>query len=194
MSELTPPPARLLRFSHAVLAITAIHQLIGSEWMAKPWRFDGASALQITLFEMHEWAGLAAAAALLVLIVSLFWRYPDATFARFLPWLHTAGRKALAGEVAQLARTLRPPSAQQTAVLAATVQGLGLLTLLFLAGTGTAMWLLEDDLELMHQIGSLHEYGALPLKVYLFGHIGMALIHAWRGEGLLRKMFSPSNG
>lgn len=191
MTDLKPRGAAL-RYSHAVLGLAVLHQLVGSEWMAKPWRFKDASAWQIQLFELHEWTGLAASFLLLVLLWSLWRRYGADSLGRFLPWLGGAGRRALGGELRGLLDglpRLQAPDASQTRVLAAAVEGLGLLTLLFFAATGTAMWLLEDDLELMHEIGEVHEWGALPLKLYLAGHVGMALIHEWRGEGLLRRMF-----
>lgn len=195
MSTPSRPRSTPLRFSHAVLGIAVIHQLIVSEWMAKPWKMTEATPLQATLFEMHEWAGLTATVLLTVLFVALCKRYGHGTLGRFLPWIQSAGRSALGGEIkvaAAALRQLRPPNTQQTEHLAAAVQGLGLLTLLFFAGTGTAMWLLEDNLDLMHRIGSIHELGAVPLKLYLLGHAGMAVIHEWRGDGLLRKMFLPN--
>lgn len=188
----TPIRSAGLRYSHAVLALAALHQLFGSEWMSKPWRFKDASAWQIQLFELHEWVGLGAGLLLLVLLWSLWRRYGADSLGRFLPWLSSAGRGALRTELGGLLGglvRLQPPSAAQTQVLAAAVEGLGLLTLLFLAGSGVVLWQLEDNLELMHELGGIHEWGALPLQAYLAGHAGMALIHEWRGEGLLRRMF-----
>lgn len=189
----TPAPrSASLRYSHAVLTLAVLHQLIGSEWMSKPWRFKDASAWQIQLYELHEWTGLATGLLLLVLIWSLWRRHGADTLGRFLPWLSAASRGALVSELRGLFDSLprlQAPDASQTRLLAAAVEGLGVLTLLFFASTGVAMWLLEDQLELMHEIGEIHEWGALPLKLYLAGHAGMALIHEWRGEGLLRRMF-----
>jgi len=192
-----PPRSPALRFSHAVLGLAVIHQLIGSEWMAKPWRMKDANALQATLFELHEWAGLTATVLLVVLLVSLFRRAPGDFFSRYFPWLGAVGRSGLRADVNQAVaglKKLRPPTSRQTEFLARAVQGLGLLILLFFTVTGTAMWLLEDDLELMHRIGSIHELGALPLKLYLLGHAGMAVVHEWRGEGLMRRMFAVRGG
>lgn len=197
MPKITKPRSPGLRFSHAVLGVAVIHQLIGSEWMAKPWKMAEASALQATLFELHEWAGLTATVMLVVLLVSLFRRAQGGFFSRYCPWLAAAGRSGLWSEAKQALgglKKLTPPTSQQTEHLATAVQGLGLLILLFFTVTGTAMWLLEDNLDLMHRIGSIHELGALPLKLYLLGHAGMAVIHEWRGEGLMRKMFTVRGG
>lgn len=197
MSKSAKPRSTGLRFSHAMLGVAVIHQLIGSEWMAKPWKMAEASALQATLFELHEWAGLTATVLLGLLLVSLFRRTPGGFFTRYFPWLAAAGRSGLWSEAKQAVsglKKLAPPSSQQTEHLATAVQGLGLVILLFFAVTGTAMWLLEDNLDLMHRIGSIHELGALPLKLYLLGHAGMAVIHEWRGEGLMRKMFAVRGG
>ncbi|WP_428384729.1 cytochrome b/b6 domain-containing protein [Nevskia ramosa] len=194
MTTAVRPRSATLRFSHAVLAVAVIHQLLVSEWMAKPWKLADATAVQVTLFELHEWVGLTLAVLLGGLLFALARRYRSGVFGHFLPWLHRAGRKALAGElgpIVKAAKRLRPPTAAQTQVLAAAVQGIGLLTLLFFAVTGIAMSLMEDKLDLMHRIGSIHELGALPLKLYLLGHAGMALIHEWRGEGLVRQMLVP---
>lgn len=197
MNAIPKPRPPGLRFSHAVLGLAVIHQLIGSEWMAKPWKPEGASALQVTLFELHEWVGLTAVVLLAILLVSLVRRTPGGFFRRYFPWLAAEGRNGIGREARQLLEGLRrltPPTAEQAKHLATAVQGLGLLLLLFFAITGTAMWLLEDQLDLMHRIGSLHELGAMPLKLYLLGHAGMAVIHEWRGEGLIRRMFSLRGG
>lgn len=181
-----------LRWSHGVVGLAAIHQLVGSEFMEPPWEFDEASAFQQQMFEFHEWMGMVAAAALLLLMFSLWRRYGSGLRARFLPWLSATQRPALFAQmraaVSGLMR-LEPLPASQVDVLASAWEGLGLLTLAFMALTGTAMALLDGSPALMHDLGEIHELGALPLKLYIGGHAGMALLHELRGEGVIRRMW-----
>lgn len=183
-----------LRYSHAVIGLASLHQLIGAEWMKAPWKFDRASELEKWLFECHEIVGLVAGAALLLLGYSLWTRYGAGLRAHFLPWLDAPGRARLFSQARDAVGGLlsrSPPASDRVGVLAASWEGLGLLSMVWLALTGVAMVLSEDTLTRMHDIGELHELGALPLQLYLWGHVGMALLHEWRGEGLLRRMWSP---
>jgi cytochrome b561 len=192
MSSVPLPRTPGLRLSHAVVGLAAIHQLINSEFMEPPWEFDEASALQKLMFEFHEWVGLVAAAALLLMLFCLWRRYGGALRARFLPWLDGEQRATMLEQArAAFSGMLRldPPAAPNVALLASAWEGLGLLTLAFMALTGTAMALLEGSPGLMHDLGEIHELGALPLKLYIGGHVGMALLHELRGEGLIRRMW-----
>lgn len=182
-------PSTGLRLSHAVVAVAALHQILGSEWMEPPWEED-ASGVARFLFEAHEWTGLAAAAALIVLVVSMVRRYGADFREHLAPWSTARGRQGLrtqARAVLEGLRTRTIPPAASVSILAAAWQGLGLATIAFMAVTGSAMAWLESP-DLMEEIADIHELGAAPLQVYVAGHAVMALIHELRGEGVLRRM------
>lgn len=192
MNAVTPARSAGLRLSHAVVGVAAVYQLIGSEWMEPPWKFERASALEQQMFELHEWVGLAAGAALLIMLVSLWRRYGFTLAGHFMPWLAGGSRALFRTQLREAVSStfrLRAPPATRVAVLAAAWEGLGLLSLAFLAATGALMALIEDSPQLMHDIGEVHELGVLPLKLYILGHAGMALLHELRGEGLIRRMW-----
>lgn len=192
MTSPTAPRTAGLRLGHAMVGLAAIHQLIGSEFMEPPWEYDEASAFEQLMFEFHEWVGLVASAALLLMLFCLRRRYGGGLRARFLPCLDGAQRASMLAQArAALSGLVRldPPAASRVEVLASAWEGLGLLTLAFMALTGTAMALLDGSPALMHDIAEIHELGALPLKLYIGGHAGMALLHELRGEGLIRRMW-----
>lgn len=170
---------------HGLIAVAIIHQLLVSEWMAKPWRLNEATELAKLLLTSHTWTGLLVLGLLVVMMVSLLLRYRLTGMGAFFPWTKSPRRQALAqsltGSVALL-RQWHMPGVEQTRELSKAVQGLGLLTVAFMSTTGTAIWLCGDNTELAHQLASIHELGALPLQLYLGGHVIMALLHRYFGH------------
>ena len=168
------------KVTHGLIAIAIIYQLLSSEWMAKPWRLNEASDLAKNLLTSHTWSGLSIAVLLVIMLIGLFQRYRTTGIGAFFPWTNSLRRHAVIQSLAQSAavfRKLNMPTVEQTHALAKAVQGLGLLTVAFMTITGTAIWLSGDNTELAHQIGSIHELGALPLQLYLGGHVAMAILH-----------------
>jgi cytochrome b561 len=64
-----------------------------------------------------------------------------------------------------------------------------------MAMTGTLVWVGMDASGALAPwaapVLDLHQAVASLMWIYLFGHAGMALLHHWRGEATLRRMFSP---
>lgn len=190
----TPSAPPLVRWSHALLGLAVVHQILASEWMTPPWEHDDASPVSTALFELHEWVGLASGVVLMALVAGLVGRYGGSGgfVSRFLPWLRPDGRAQASGQalslVRELFRRLRVPQQQETGVLAAACEGLGLAAIAFMASTGAAMWAFEDSTGAVRSLAEIHEGGALLVQVYLAGHVIMALLHELNGEGLLRAM------
>jgi|VirMetMinimDraft_7_1064189.scaffolds.fasta_scaffold14007_3 cytochrome b561 len=175
----------LAKTTHGLVAIAIIHQLLSSEWMAKPWRLTEATDLAKTLLTTHTWSGLLIAGLLVFMLAGLRQRYRLNGIGAFFPWTQSFRRQALTQSLLESITVLRQrhmPSADQTHALAKAVQGLGLLTVAFMATTGIAIWLSGDNIEIAHQIGSIHELGAVPLQLYLGGHVVMALLHRCFGQ------------
>ena len=172
----------LAKVTHGLIAIAIIHQLLSSEWMAKPWRLNEATDLAKNLLTSHTWSGLLIAVLLVMMLIGLSQRYRVSGIGEFFPWAQSSRRQAAIQSFVKSAAVLRQlnmPTTEQTHELAKAVQGLGLLTVAFMATTGTAIWLSGDNIELAHQIGSIHELGAVPLQLYLGGHVAMAILHKY---------------
>lgn len=161
------------RVNHALLASMVVFQMIGSEWMTKPWRPGPDGTPGRLMFTLHEWAGLLAGVAL----AFIAWRmYRQGTLRR----IDAAMRGRLLAQCRALIISLpalRLPRPEETAALARFVQVLGLLLTAGFCLTGAAIWWVGASTDLAHSIGELHELGVPLLYAYVGGHAGMALLH-----------------
>lgn len=163
----------LRHVNHALLASMVVFQMIGSEWMTKPWRPGPDSTPGRLLFTLHEWAGLIAGVALAFIAWQMFrrgtrLRFDAAMRARLLAQCRALIIGLRAGHLA------RPG---ETAALARFVQVLGLLLTAWFCLTGAAIWWVGASTDLAHSIGEFHELGVPLLYFYVGGHVGMALLH-----------------
>lgn len=159
--------------NHALLASMVVFQMIGSEWMTKPWRPGPDGTPGRLLFTLHEWAGLVAGVALAFVAWQMYRR---GTLLR----IDAAMRGRLLAQCRALIVSLRErhlPPTERTASLARFVQMLGLLLTAWFCLTGAAIWWVGASTELAHTIGEFHELGVPLLYIYVGGHVGMALLH-----------------
>ena len=164
-------------------------------WMQRPEPGKEPSTMQMVLFGIHEFVGLAL---LVIILLRLFddWQKTMSWF----PWLSRAGRSGLVTEWKRDAPGWfngHLPEAGDQDYLPRTVHGLGMLLALGFGCTGMTLFftMLED--------GSLTAAGEYALAIhdilgklfwlFLIGHVGMALYHQLLGHRVLQTMFRLTN-
>lgn len=184
------------RALHAALAITILVQLGTSQVMPGPDEAAGAS-----IFQVHQYSGLAAAALAFVFWLTILFRRNGSEIGAMLPWASPARLRALIADIrlhlGALMRLRLPPYAQDSA-LASAVHGLGLLLITVMAGSGLAYYAIvglglhspEPDGMLVMQV---HFLFANLVWVYLIAHAGLALLHQVLGHRALSRMWSLKN-
>lgn len=186
MTASTTQPRSLLRKAlHALIIVAVLHQLVVADFMSEPWE-QAESASEVLFFTLHALVGMTTGVLVLLFVLDL--SRADGMLAQLWPWLSASRRGALwlAGR-----RLLSRQADQVDEERAAKAwQGFGLLIMLTLALTGTAIYLLPDRPDLMQDIAEVHEGAVSLLWLYLAGHVGMTLWHALQGRHLWRDMFS----
>ena len=184
----------LTRLLHLSVAAGVTLQLLTSLVMVTPKPGRTANSW----FEIHENVGIAVLA-----VVAIYWLWVAARAARradggmLFPWfsrrrLRELGEDALA-TLTDVAR-LKLPRDDGPRPLPSAVQGLGLLLVLFMAGTGTilAIGMAPDGAKSapIHAVAELHETAAPLMWAYLIGHPLLGFLHQLAGHGSLGRMFS----
>ncbi len=184
-------PTRFLRLG---LAATVTVQLLVSLWMVGPASRHPATALEHAGFVVHEWVGLCA---LVIVLAHWLWSLQssgDAGIRHLFP-LDREGRREVLAELRVLGSGRRVEQGPGGG-LAGLAHGLGLLAVTAIAATGGVLFVLlsgfRDNPALTHTVAHLHALVSNFVWVYWFGHVGMALLHQFRGDGVLRRMFSLS--
>jgi len=197
----SPEPTLTTRLLHLGLAVGVTLQLLLSTFMERPRPGISRPSLDAAGFELHETVGLLLLPLIMAWFVWLFTRQREDGPRVLFPWfwserrheLFGSGRHALAA-----ARQRRMPSEEDTHLLASAVHGLGALCALFMALTGSTVWLGMSEQGAMpgwtHVVLELHQAAANLMWAYLVGHVAMALLHHFLGEATLRRMFSFKAG
>ena len=184
--DATPPHSTATRALHLVLLLTVLHQLIGSQFMERPFPGDPAS----WVFDVHQYAGLASLA-----VVGGFWawtfaRRGETRLERLLPWFSAGHRRMVVADLAdQLGRLLRGRAPDdRDGALASATHGLGLLAVTGMVLTGT-LYFVADGTQAAHYALLAHKLLANAMWAYLVAHAGVALLHEALGGRVLRRMF-----
>jgi len=190
---------RVTRLLHIGMAITVLLQLADSQFMEHPSPNPEhtRTALEASMYEIHEWIGLAALALVLLRII---WGFagPEAhSWARLFPWLSGEGRRKMMRQIREeIPGWFRGKiSTDPDNPLAGSIHGFGLLTLLGMGATGLIVFLGMDESGhmggLTHAVLEIHHDVLSNLMwAYVIGHVGMAILHKLLGHDLVREMFS----
>ena len=184
------------RLLHLLLATGVTLQLLLSTFMEPPHTGEIRAPLQALGFRMHEIIGLTLLPAILGWFLWLFQRRREPSPRDLFPWLNAdRGKLSQAIRVAvSEARQGRLAEESEILPLIRTVHGLGALCALFMAVSGSLVWLGMADAGVLPTwaglVLNLHQAAATLMWVYLCGHAGMALLHHRRGEATMRRMFS----
>jgi cytochrome b len=158
-------PTRLIHFLLAALGVAA---LVSGQF-AGDYRRPAHPG-----FDIHREIGLATAVAIALRLAWGLVTQGEARFSRWVP--STRERLRLAGH----------------AGLAGLVQALGLLAFLWMAATGSVLYMfLEAGARVSGWLGAvreLHEGGQAAVLTYLFLHVGAVIAHAIAGESLWRRI------
>ena len=177
------------KFLHGGMAVGVTLQLFLSLVMQVPHPHRTPTASGLLLFHLHEWVGLATAA-----VIVLHWGHSaffadDADFAHLFPWSRQ-GRTKILRDVSSLLAGRLPEDTG--AGLSGFVHGLGLLAMTGMIVSGIVLFFTLGRVGTMgHTAAILHSFIANFAWAYWYGHVGMALIHAWRRDGVLRGIFGP---
>ncbi|MCP5304759.1 MAG: cytochrome b/b6 domain-containing protein [Chromatiaceae bacterium] len=185
------------RLLHIGLSFGVTLQLLLSTFMQKPKSGIEYPWLETIGFELHEMVGLLLMSLTLAWFAWLFVRRQEDGLGALFPWFSTVERSALftAGRRALIAaRNLSMPDDSDGYLIARAVHGLGALCALGMAFTGSLVWLgMSEPGEIAGwalPALEVHQILATFMWAYLVGHAGMAWLHDFRGEALVRRMFS----
>lgn len=186
----------LTRVVHGLLALAVLHQLAVSLFMEAPRHGREAEGLPGTLFVWHEDVGLFA-----FVVVAVFWmwilmRRGETPLGKLLPWFSRVRMKELKDDGSRHVRALRRmdlPRYRDQSALAAATHGLGLLTITAMGVTGGIFYFGHDAPGALGQIAAatkdVHETLATLVWAYFYGHVGISLLHALKGDDVVRPMF-----
>jgi len=189
---------RLTRWLHVGLVLAIPLQLLSDEFMKRPKLVDGLPRIrtdaQVTFFEMHEWVGMAALA---IIVIHILWSATRAGggLGHLFPYFKASGCKNIIEELKTVPGWLSGKlhmDAEESA-LAGTVHGLGLLLVLGMAVTGSAMFFGMNELtgqmnDFVHTMKELHEALGGLVWPYLIAHVGMVVLHKIKEHDLLSRI------
>ncbi len=190
----SPKRSFWIKLSHALLAIAVLHQLVASALMTIPWD-KGGSPFSYGLFEYHEIVGIVSLGLILVLIFGLWNHRSERMGAPLNPWFDSNERSPLVSDFRTIISRVVTgdlPNSRDSMRIAHAVQGLGVLSILYMAVTGTLIAILGDDSPLAHDIAEFHGLGGVLVWTYFGGHAAMAIVHELKGEKLIRRMFGSN--
>lgn len=189
---------RLTRWLHLVFVIVIPLQLLSEEFMKRPKLVDGVprirSAAESNFFEMHEIMGMIALAAV---VLHILWSATQAGggLGRLFPCFKSGGCQNIIAEIKQIPGwfTGRLHESAEDSALAGAVHGLGLMLVLVMGLTGSTMFFGMDETtgemnEFVHSMKELHEGLGGLVWVYLFGHVGMVVLHRLKGHNLFTRI------
>lgn len=176
--------SRATRLLHILLAAAIVTQLGLSLGMEAPSRGRPGDAL----FEIHEKSGLAALTILVAFWVCSLIRRNETRFSMLFPWFDRDRRRAFGDDLVAHARALRGGAVPLTEgkPFASAIHGLGLLIATLMATTGALGYFVPQARFLLE----VHETAAPLMWAYLIGHAGIAVIHQFKGDALITRMFS----
>ncbi|MGV8073865.1 MAG: cytochrome b/b6 domain-containing protein [Syntrophobacteraceae bacterium] len=188
---------RTTRWLHAGIVLTVAVQLISSALMEFPKPGRPSSNFGISFFRIHEWSGMTVFS-----LVALHWLWILSGHAagglvHLYPWFSKKRTRNVVSDLKSMPHLIHDGFSEQKsrgAALAGAVHGLGLLTVTGMALTGSIIFLgLGSDGSIkifIRFVKECHEFIANFLWAYLFGHVGMAVLHQWQGDKVLTRMFN----
>lgn len=179
------------RVLHSALLLSVLWQLIGSNFIERPRAASPANAM----YEVHEVVGLTTLGLVLAFWLWSLLRRRETPLGALFPWLSVQRLKAVRGDLVQHwaeLRQFRLPGGEAETPLASAVHGLGLLSALAMAATGTWLYTLPLPGGLVLEV---HKIVANLMWAYVVGHAGLAVLHQFTGHPVLRRMFgrTPSD-
>lgn len=142
-------------------------------------------------YTLHMYVGLAFTAFLLL---RLIWGFVGPRELRFSAWLpYTRERLAYVKEDLRTLARFKLPEPVTHRGFNALVQGLGIILFTWQGASGALMSLLITPGEKTHGWLSVmrevhQEWGAIWIPTYLALHVGAAVLHAFTGKHIWRKM------
>jgi len=186
---------RTVRSLHLYIMITVLIQLISEQLMQVPKPGETVSSIESIFLGLHEWNGF------IVLAIAAFYLMYLANdgddWKRLFPWMSVSGCKGLWQEIrfdipGWLKGLLKKPA--EAHYIADMVHGLGILLIIGLGSTGIMIFMgLESSGETNRDIKllrTLHANLGTLIWIYMFGHVGMTLIHQLKGHNVFREMFN----
>ena len=188
---------RLTRWLHAGIALAVVTQLVSSQLMEVPQPGRLLNGTESRFFAIHQWSGMCV---LSLLVFHWLWHLAGHVpfgWGHFYPWFSRVRLRKVLSAVKTLPPWIRgqlPAGGEETASLAGAVHGLGLLAATVMALTGATIFFgmaadgsMSGFVEVVKEI---HGFMANFIWAYFVGHVGMAVLHHWRDEPLITKMFN----
>jgi len=180
-------PTKIL---HGVLALAVTYQLAFIGLVEQPRK----GAPGNLFYQIHEIVGLSTLG-----VVSAFWiwvlvRRGETSWPALFPWFAPARLRNLAADIGRhwaALRRFKLPEAEEMP-LATAVHGLGLLTVTAMAVTGAAFALLGLPRDQARLVLQIHKLVANFMWAYLIAHAGLAVLHQFLGEPVIKRIFGRS--
>jgi len=191
---------RIIRCLHAVIALGVVVQLFCSLFMDVPAPGRTLGEAGYRLFLVHRWSGIAV-----VILVILHWLWTlsghvAGGWGHLFPWFSKPRLRNLMSDIKDVPKWLQggfPSQQEETIPLAGAIHGLGLLVVSAMALSGATIFFGMGPDGSMSRLVALvrqgHMYMGIVLWVYFWGHVGIAVLHQWRGDRLITNMFNLIN-
>jgi cytochrome b561 len=187
-----PRHTGLTRLAHATLALAVIVQLASSQFMIP----EEPGKVANGAFEVHEYAGLAAFAFMLVFWLALITRRFGTAPGVLFPWFSGARLTAFWSDtrahIASIVR-FRIPDYEAASPLAGAIHGLGLIVITLMAASGTLYYFVNTgDPEaggLVALAMTIHRAMANLAWAYLIVHAAAAVAYHFATDMSLRDMW-----
>ena len=188
---------RVTRWLHAGIALAVMTQLVSSQLMEVPQPGRLVVGAGHSFFTVHRWSGMSV---LSLLVLHWLWHiagHVPLGWGHLYPWFSRVRLRKVLSAVKALPPWIRgqiPAGGEETVPLAGAVHGLGLLVATAMALTGgTIFFGMAPDGSMsafLEEVKEIHGFMANFIWAYFVGHVGMAVLHQWRGEPLISKMFN----
>ena len=188
---------RITRWLHAGIALAVVIQLVSSQVMAVPQPGRLLSGAERSFFAVHRWSGMCV---LSLLVLHWLWGLAGHVpygWEHLFPWFSGPRLKKVLSALKAMPAWLRgrlPAESNETLPLAGAVHGLGLVVATAMALTGSLIFFgMPSQGSMSGYIGvvrEIHGFVANFIWAYFIGHVGMAVLHQWRGESLIGNMFN----
>ena len=174
--------SRAIRLLHYFLLVSAVYQLLSSEWMIVP-EPGKLAGVGVALFYLHAWLfGWIALTAACVYALKAY--YEPETWRMLMPWFSTSRLATLFAsarrEVPDMLRGRLAPL-EVKSPLASAVHGLGIILLIGLGMTGLYLMLgVRSDGSMSADVlvsFKFHEIMGILAWAFLAGHVLMTLYH-----------------
>ena len=181
------------RFLHLGLVLTVSAQLIISLLMTTP--DHTGTAFSKFAFDAHEVVGLLALGIVIMHWIWSIFSQADGGLSHLFPVSKQACSRVIK-DVNNL-KQAKLPATNQKGGLIGLIHGLGFLAVTGIASTGAVLFVIFPETGepgvLAETFAEMHEAIATLVWTYWIGHGGMALIHHFKGEAVLKNMFSFKN-